>query len=268
MDVPGWLKPFLWGLMFVIEVAGLLIRHVVLAVRLFANMLAGHIVLAVILGFILMARHLAPSVWASVTAASVAGRDRAEPPGTVRGVPAGVHLHLPVGAVHRLGGAPALTGGRSSGRSTGPGVVRGRSDGGPVAGPAAFSPSSLTIRGVQGPMKFVKIRRAGRGHALRSPRARRPPRRPRRPGRRPGAQVAAAGQPKYAFSDPRAIGVGLIIIGAAMGIGGLAKAAVESMARQPETAGNIQTAMIIAAALIEGVTFFALIIVMLFVTPY
>ncbi|MBV8229280.1 MAG: ATP synthase F0 subunit C, partial [Planctomycetaceae bacterium] len=43
---------------------------------------------------------------------------------------------------------------------------------------------------------------------------------------------------------------------------------VESMARQPETAGNIQTAMIIAAALIEGVTFFALIIVMLFVSPF
>jgi F-type H+-transporting ATPase subunit c len=82
------------------------------------------------------------------------------------------------------------------------------------------------------------------------------------------AEIAFAGQPKYAFSDSRAIGVGLIIIGAAMGIGGLAKAAVESMARQPETAGNIQTAMIIAAALIEGVTFFALIIVMLFVSPY
>ena len=77
------------------------------------------------------------------------------------------------------------------------------------------------------------------------------------------ARVAAAGQPKYAFSDSRAIGVGMIIIGAALGIGGLAKSAVESMARQPEAAGNIQTAMIIAAALIEGVTFFALIIVLL-----
>jgi F-type H+-transporting ATPase subunit a len=54
MDVPGILKPPLWGLMFVIEVAGLAIRHVVLAVRLFANMFAGHMVLAVILGFILM----------------------------------------------------------------------------------------------------------------------------------------------------------------------------------------------------------------------
>jgi F-type H+-transporting ATPase subunit a len=55
LDVPALLKPFLWGLMFLIEVAGLMIRHVVLAVRLFANMFAGHVVLAVILGFILMA---------------------------------------------------------------------------------------------------------------------------------------------------------------------------------------------------------------------
>ena len=47
------IKPPLWALLFVIEIAGLLIRHFVLSVRLFANMLAGHIVLAVILGFIL-----------------------------------------------------------------------------------------------------------------------------------------------------------------------------------------------------------------------
>jgi F-type H+-transporting ATPase subunit a len=55
LDVPGWLQPPLWGLMFVIEIAGLFIRHIVLAVRLFANMFAGHVVLSVILGFILMA---------------------------------------------------------------------------------------------------------------------------------------------------------------------------------------------------------------------
>jgi F-type H+-transporting ATPase subunit a len=73
MDVPPVMKLFLWPLMFVIEVAGLLIRHFVLAVRLFANMLAGHIVLTVILGFILMARELTPALWASVTAASVLG---------------------------------------------------------------------------------------------------------------------------------------------------------------------------------------------------
>src|SRR5207253_5443096 len=77
------------------------------------------------------------------------------------------------------------------------------------------------------------------------------------------ARVTAAGAAKGALSDTRAVGVGLIIIGAGLGIGGLAKSAVESMARQPETAGNIQTAMIIAAALIEGVTFFALVIILL-----
>ncbi len=56
------------------------------------------------------------------------------------------------------------------------------------------------------------------------------------------------------------IGVGLTVIGAAYGIGRLAGCALESMARQPEVAGNIQTAMIIAAALIEGFTFYALFI--------
>jgi F-type H+-transporting ATPase subunit a len=55
LDVPAPLKPPLWILMFLIEVAGLFIRHIVLGVRLFANMFAGHVVLSVILGFILMA---------------------------------------------------------------------------------------------------------------------------------------------------------------------------------------------------------------------
>ncbi len=59
-----------------------------------------------------------------------------------------------------------------------------------------------------------------------------------------------------------AVGVGLTVIGAAYGIGRLASSALESMARQPEVAGSIQTAMIIAAALIEGFTFFALFICM------
>jgi F-type H+-transporting ATPase subunit a len=54
MEVPWLLKPPLWTLMFFIEVIGLLIRHVVLAMRLFANMFAGHLVVAIILGFILI----------------------------------------------------------------------------------------------------------------------------------------------------------------------------------------------------------------------
>ncbi|MBI3464811.1 MAG: ATP synthase F0 subunit C [Planctomycetes bacterium] len=55
-----------------------------------------------------------------------------------------------------------------------------------------------------------------------------------------------------------AVGAGLVCIGAAFGIGKLAAAAYESMARQPEVAGRIFPALIIAAALIEGFTFYAL----------
>jgi F-type H+-transporting ATPase subunit c len=61
-----------------------------------------------------------------------------------------------------------------------------------------------------------------------------------------------------------AFGAGLVIIGASLGIGKIGSHAVDSMARQPEVAGNIQTAMIISAALIEGATFFGLIVCMLF----
>jgi F-type H+-transporting ATPase subunit c len=56
------------------------------------------------------------------------------------------------------------------------------------------------------------------------------------------------------------VGVGLAVIGAAFGISKLASSAYESMARQPEVAGTVNTAMIIAAALIEGFTFYALFI--------
>lgn len=53
---------------------------------------------------------------------------------------------------------------------------------------------------------------------------------------------------------------GLIVIGAATGIGNVAGHATEAIARQPEAGGRIFTTMIIAAALIEGVTLFSLII--------
>jgi F-type H+-transporting ATPase subunit c len=56
------------------------------------------------------------------------------------------------------------------------------------------------------------------------------------------------------------IGAGLICIGSARGIGHLAGQAMEGIARQPEAGGRIGTNMIIAAALIEGFTFFALLI--------
>ena len=72
------------------------------------------------------------------------------------------------------------------------------------------------------------------------------------------AMAQEAGRPLIEFSG--AFGCALVAIGAAFGIGKLASAALESMARQPEVAGNIFTAMIIAAALIEGFTFYALFI--------
>lgn len=72
------------------------------------------------------------------------------------------------------------------------------------------------------------------------------------------AQGTAAPAPLIDFS--KYFGAGLVTIGAAYGIGKLASSAYEGMSRQPEVAGNIQTAMIIAAALIEGFTFFALFI--------
>ncbi len=59
------------------------------------------------------------------------------------------------------------------------------------------------------------------------------------------------------------IGAGLVIIGGGLGIGKIGSSAVEAMARQPEYGDKIQTAMIIAAALIEGVTLLALIICIL-----
>lgn len=58
----------------------------------------------------------------------------------------------------------------------------------------------------------------------------------------------------------KGIGAGLVLMGAAMGFGKIGSSALESMARQPETAGKVQTAMIIIGALLEGATFFALIV--------
>jgi F-type H+-transporting ATPase subunit c len=79
-----------------------------------------------------------------------------------------------------------------------------------------------------------------------------------------GTGAATTGKADNLIYLGGAFGAGLVILGAAMGIGKIGSSAVESMARQPEVATNIQTAMIIAAALIEGATFFALIVCMLF----
>jgi F-type H+-transporting ATPase subunit c len=62
-----------------------------------------------------------------------------------------------------------------------------------------------------------------------------------------------------------AIGSGIAVFGASMGIGKLAASAMDGMARQPSADGSIRTAMMLAAAFIEGAVMFALVICMLIV---
>jgi F-type H+-transporting ATPase subunit c len=76
-------------------------------------------------------------------------------------------------------------------------------------------------------------------------------------------QAASAGLSKGIVILGICLGCGLTIVGASLGIGRIGASAVESIARQPEMGDNIRMAMLIAAALIEGVTFFALIICIL-----
>ena len=60
-----------------------------------------------------------------------------------------------------------------------------------------------------------------------------------------------------------AIGAAVAAIAAAFGIGKIGKSTMESIARQPESAGNLRTAMIIAAGMIEGAALFAIIVCLL-----
>jgi len=60
-----------------------------------------------------------------------------------------------------------------------------------------------------------------------------------------------------------AIGAGLAVIGAGIGVGKIGGSAMEAIARQPEASSKIQTAMIIAAALIEGVALFGVVAALL-----
>ncbi len=75
-----------------------------------------------------------------------------------------------------------------------------------------------------------------------------------------GPETGLVAQEAFSVGDLGTIGAGLVVIGAAIGIGRIGGSATESIARQPEVAGNIQTAMIIAAALIEGAALFGLIV--------
>ncbi|MCK4991256.1 MAG: ATP synthase F0 subunit C [Bacteroidales bacterium] len=61
------------------------------------------------------------------------------------------------------------------------------------------------------------------------------------------------------------LGAGIAAVGAGIGIGQIGRGAVESIARQPEAVGDIRSNMIIAAALIEGVAFFAIVVSFLLV---
>src|SRR5438128_1316335 len=69
--------------------------------------------------------------------------------------------------------------------------------------------------------------------------------------------------PFYGLAIAAGLGAGLAIIGAGIGFGRIGSAALESMARQPEVQGRIFTTMFLIAALLEGATFFALIVCLL-----
>jgi F-type H+-transporting ATPase subunit c len=79
-----------------------------------------------------------------------------------------------------------------------------------------------------------------------------------------GKVIGEVGGPDTPIFSGAAVGAGLgaalTIIGAGYGFGRIGSAALESMARQPEVAGRVQTAMLIIAALLEGATFFSLIV--------
>ena len=60
-----------------------------------------------------------------------------------------------------------------------------------------------------------------------------------------------------------ALGAAVTVVGAAFGIGRIGSSAMEAIARQPEAAGDIRSNMIVAAALIEGAAFFAIVVCML-----
>ncbi len=62
------------------------------------------------------------------------------------------------------------------------------------------------------------------------------------------------------------LGAGLVVMGAAIGVGRIGSAAMEAIARQPEASNKVQTAMIIASALIEGVALFSVLVCLLIAT--
>lgn len=74
------------------------------------------------------------------------------------------------------------------------------------------------------------------------------------------ADTAGASSPFYGNAFAAGIGAAITILGAGIGFGRIGAAALESMSRQPEVAGQVGTNMLIIAALLEGATFFSLIV--------
>lgn len=81
-----------------------------------------------------------------------------------------------------------------------------------------------------------------------------------KPAATEGAAVASAAAGNGLGQGLSAVAAGLVVLGVGLGIGRIGGQAAEGIARQPEVYNNIQTAMIISAALIEGAALFALII--------
>ncbi len=86
---------------------------------------------------------------------------------------------------------------------------------------------------------------------------------PPRPGT--NAVVAVPAAPFYGRAIGAGIGAGIVLIGAGIGFGKIGAAALESMSRQPEVADKVSGSMVTIAALLEGATFFALIVCLLVV---
>jgi len=90
-------------------------------------------------------------------------------------------------------------------------------------------------------------------------------------GNEHGEEAAVAGESGFTLFSDRvaggnfgaAIGAGLVLMGGGAGIGRIGSSAVESMARQPEAAGQISTGMIITAAMVEGATLFGVVVCLL-----
>ena len=231
MDLAWPMAIFIKPMLLAIELLGLCIKHLVLGIRLLANMVAGHLVLLGVMGLAFGAAAAvqfqdAPAwQWGLDGADLDRGLDAVQLLRVVCGLPAGLYFHVSLCVVHR-------------GRDASPLV---RSPLGKPSDVVSFSKEKGSVS------KFAKLLFWGLGMTL---------------VLAVPALAAEGGGGDASVVFTRYFGAGLTVMGAAYGIGKLASSAYEGMSRQPEVAGNIQTAMIIAAALIEGFTFFALYICM------